>query len=98
MKILIIDGNENRRKTISQTLSHLGYEPTFTKNNSDLLETIKNITFDVILIDATLPVEDMEGKINLIKNYGQNSFIIALESTTPGVKNNIELIKKTSAK
>jgi DNA-binding NtrC family response regulator len=70
-KILVIDDEENIRKTISLTLQHAGYTVDTAENGKQALEKSQKNFYNLALIDIRLP--DMEG----------TELLSALPETTP---------------
>jgi two-component system response regulator PilR (NtrC family) len=70
-RILVIDDEENIRKTISMTLRHAGYEVDTAENGRQAIQKSEMNFYNLALIDIRLP--DMEG----------TELLTALKDTTP---------------
>jgi len=73
-KILVIDDEENIRKTISLTLQHAGYTVDTAENGKQAVEKSQKNFYNLALIDIRLP--DMEG----------TQLLTALRETTPRMR------------
>ena len=73
-KILVIDDEENIRKTISLTLQHAGYTIDTAENGKQAVEKSQKNFYNLALIDIRLP--DMEG----------TQLLTALRETTPRMR------------
>lgn len=70
-RILVIDDEENIRRTISMTLEHAGYVVDIAENGKQAIEKAEANFYNLALIDIRLP--DMEG----------TELLTALKETTP---------------
>ena len=70
-RILVIDDEENIRRTISLTLQHAGYIVDTAENGKQAVEKSQRTFYNLALIDIRLP--DMEG----------TELLTALRETTP---------------
>lgn len=56
--ILVVDDNENNRDMLSRRLQRCGYTLEVAENGQEALEQIEKHVFDIILLDAMMPVLD----------------------------------------
>lgn len=83
-KILVVDDEVSLRFLIVETLEDKGYEIFEAKDGSDALETLKNITPDLLILDVMMPgmtgyevlerIKDAKGsmKVMLLTAKAQN--------------------------
>jgi DNA-binding response OmpR family regulator len=67
-KILIVEDDRPLANLLSLSLSKVGYETAVSYNGNDALKKLKNILFDLIIIDVMLP--DISGW-ELLRNIKQ---------------------------
>ncbi len=65
MRILVVDDDENIRKTLSTILKNEGYAVDVAQNGSEAIKKTEATAYNVALIDIRLP--DMEGTELLTK-------------------------------
>ncbi len=58
MRVLVVDDEQNIRRTLSLALESMGYEATTTATGADTLEQLKARHFDVMLLDLKLGQEN----------------------------------------
>jgi len=58
-RILVVDGDPQTRAVLRTTLTGQGYELDDARSGAEALETLRNRSFDLILVDSGLP--DMSG-------------------------------------
>ncbi|MBF0362682.1 MAG: response regulator [Oligoflexia bacterium] len=85
INILVADPDRSTREIISKTLEHDNFDLSYCENENDLMITLKNIHFDILILDA-----------NLSKIYSIDQFIILLKKMSPST--NIILLYDSSTK
>lgn len=84
LNIAIVDDVEDHRNLVALVLKKYNLNIAFTENGFELLELMKNKTFDLIFLDVQMPVMDGKETIKKIrenKNWN-NVKVIALSAQT----------------
>lgn len=73
LKILVADDNQMNQKVLRMFLSKMGYKSSFVENGLEVLEKIKNESFDLIFMDIHMPdLDGLETTKEIITIYGEN--------------------------
>jgi len=80
MLILVAEDDELILKTIEHKLQKEGYEVIAAHNGKDAIDTVKNITVDLIISDIMMPFASGIEILSAVKSTGRNIPIIMLSS------------------
>ena len=92
-RILVVDDEENIRKTISMTLQHAGYIVDTAENGKKAIEKAAENFYNLALIDIRLP--DMEGT-ELLGSIKETTpkMVKIIQTGYPGLQNAVTAINK----
>jgi len=95
IRILVVDDDENIRKTLSVILKNEGYAVDVADSGSDAIKKSENTAYNVALIDIRLP--DMEGTelLTRIKDHRQKVRKIILTGY-PSMRNAIDAVNRNA--
>lgn len=87
LRILVAEDNKVNQRIIQQLLQRLGYNTTLANNGVEVLDYLKQGTYDVILMDLLMP--EMDGfettrRIHKIYRSGDRPQIIAISANAVG--------------
>jgi DNA-binding response OmpR family regulator len=54
-KVLIVDNDEQEARTLGVMLKDAGYDSSITWSGLEALETLKSVTYDILLVSNYLP-------------------------------------------
>lgn len=77
-KILLVDDEKSLRQLVGNSLAHAGYLVELAANGEDGLEKAKKFAPDLILADIMMPIMDGYQMVKLLREAGNNSYIIFL--------------------
>ncbi|HQU74274.1 MAG TPA: response regulator [Calditrichia bacterium] len=77
-KILIIEDEENIRKTIARLLTGAGYKTVQAPSAEVGLGFLSTIDIDLIIIDIILPGQEGLGTIRMLRREGNQTPIVAI--------------------
>lgn len=80
MLILVAEDDELILKTIEHKLQKEGYEVIVAHNGKDAIDTVKNVTVDLIISDIMMPFASGIEILSAVKSTGRNIPIIMLSS------------------
>lgn len=66
-RVLIVDDLEINRELLARRVSRLGHDHAFACNGQDALASLKSASFDLVLLDITMPVMDGYAALAQIK-------------------------------
>lgn len=93
-KILIVDDEIPIQKVLGEILSSEGYDVEVAKDGLDCLSKLKEMEFDLVLLDIKLPKMDgVEALERIVKQY-ENLPVIMISGLGTKDDGIIELIKK----
>ncbi|MCR4305001.1 MAG: ATP-binding protein [Gallionella sp.] len=81
LRVLVVDDNEINRKLVRMLVEHLGGEADLAENGVQAVDACNQRTYDLILMDANMPVMDgVEATIRIreLENGKRHTPIIAL--------------------
>lgn len=78
LEILVAEDNQINQKLIDKLLTKDGHKVTLTNNGKEVLDVLKNQSFDVILMDCSMPILDGYAASKEIRASGSTVPIIAL--------------------
>lgn len=79
-KILVTDDEENIRNLLCETLRLSGYSPTPAQSGTEALTLIKNMKFDLVLLDINMPVVNGFMVLEKIRSSNSNLPVIMLSA------------------
>ena len=77
-RIMIVDDEESFAKTLAERLTIRDYDVTVSFNGNDALEKIKNLNFDVVILDVAMPEIDGIDALREIKKLKPLTEVIML--------------------
>lgn len=77
-RLLIADGDANLRDFLQEELTYAGFSVVTVCNGAEVIDAIAEPTFDVILLDLSLPGMDGIELIKTLKKTGPNIPILGL--------------------
>ena len=92
-RILVVDDDENIRKTISVILQGEGYKVDVAQNGNEAIKKNQTTAYNVALIDIRLPDMDGTELLSKIKNNVPKTRKIMLTGF-PTLKNAVEAVNK----
>jgi DNA-binding NtrC family response regulator len=93
LKILIVEDDENIRKTMSNILQQEGYNTDTAKSGKEAEEKAKTNFYNLALLDIKLP--DMEGTQLLAKLHGNTPKMVKIMVTGyPSLENAMEALNQ----
>ncbi|MCX7661359.1 MAG: response regulator [Candidatus Omnitrophica bacterium] len=72
-KILIVDDEELVSQSLKKLLQKEGYQPYTVKNGREALRKIKEIDFDLLIVDVRMPQLDGIETIKRIREYQEKN-------------------------
>ncbi|MCK5179968.1 MAG: response regulator [Candidatus Omnitrophica bacterium] len=96
-KILIVDDEEDIRKTIVYQLKAIGYEVIIAQDGEEGLQKARGETPDLIILDLMLPKIDGHKVCGLLKNDARYKGIPIILFTARVQKEDVELSKEVGA-
>jgi DNA-binding NtrC family response regulator len=93
-RIMIADDEERLRMTLGKLLSNRGLDVTTLANGQEVLERLKEETFEVVLLDVRMPgmsgletlarIRELDANVEVILLTGHASVEVAREATRLG--------------
>jgi len=78
-KMLVAEDNLMNQKLIMRVLHKLGYQPDLANNGMEVLDQMKNMHYDLILMDVQMPeLDGLETTRIIRQQYGEKPQIVAL--------------------
>ena len=77
-KILTVDDSKATRRMVQRHLKELDLEIQEAQNGDEALEILEHTTFDLILLDVTMPICDGPTLVAELRERGDNTPIIML--------------------
>ncbi len=83
LEILVAEDNPVNQKVILYILNKLGYKPSLAENGAIAVEKVREMRFDIILMDMQMPEMDgIQATTFIRKSPGSQPIIIALTANT----------------
>jgi DNA-binding NtrC family response regulator len=87
-RILIVDDERNLRESLSEALSHAGYQVMTASNGKEAYSMIQEQELDLLLCDWRMPEMDGAALLTLLREEGRLVDLPALVITAHGTSNN----------
>jgi PAS domain S-box-containing protein len=69
LRILVAEDNEINRKVVLRMLAGFGYQADIAQNGAEVIESVKQRTYDLVLMDVQMPqVDGIEATRFIVKN------------------------------
>ncbi len=92
-KILVAEDNEINQQVIRETLEHEGFFVDIAKNGVEAIEKVKEVYYDLVLMDLQMPVLDgysASKEIRIFKSYHELPIIALSADAMKGTKERVE--------
>jgi len=76
--ILVVDDEENAREGLSKILSKEGYNVEMAANGREAIDTLKRLSFDLVITDMRMPLMDGFEVLREIKKMDESIGVIMI--------------------
>jgi len=76
--ILVVDDEENAREGLSKILSKEGYVVEMASNGKEAIDTLKRLSFDLVITDMRMPLMDGFEVLREIKKMDESIGVIMI--------------------